>query len=185
MIDKRINKTKRNIEKTFFSLLEKNSVEEITVKMICASAEISRSTFYDHYEAYTVFLKSIDVQLVDKMVDCLNLYDYNMDTNNMLNNLFDMMKKNRSLFSFAFDDRITSDAQKLFIDRARPGTLAAWSKHSSLPNEELELIYYFFMNACFPMLKLWFNHDLGISEERFKDIYDNILKYGVYNYLYK
>lgn len=184
MLDKRINKTKKNIEKAFLSLLERNSVEQITVTMICASAEISRSTFYDHYEDYTTFLQSIEVQLVDRLVKCLNLYEYNTDTTVMLNNLFDMMKNNRFLFSFIFDDRITSNAQKLFIDRTKPSTLDAWSKHSTLPIEELELIYFFFMNASFPMLKRWFNHDIAISEERFKELYDNVLKYGIYNYVY-
>ena len=59
-MDKRASKTVRLIENTFFDLIQENDVYSITVKEICARAQISRSTFYDHYEDYYVFLKSIN-----------------------------------------------------------------------------------------------------------------------------
>jgi len=47
--DLRIIKTRRNIESTFISLLEKFSFEQITVKKILENALISKGTFYAHY----------------------------------------------------------------------------------------------------------------------------------------
>lgn len=47
--DLRVIKTKRNIEETFLSLLEKSTFEHITVKQILEAALISKGTFYAHY----------------------------------------------------------------------------------------------------------------------------------------
>lgn len=49
-IDRRIRKTQSSIEGSFEKLLqEKNSLDDISVKMICDEADITRKTFYGHY----------------------------------------------------------------------------------------------------------------------------------------
>lgn len=47
--DKRIIKTKRNIEKTFQQLLQRMPFEKITVKLLIEEALINKGTFYAHY----------------------------------------------------------------------------------------------------------------------------------------
>lgn len=47
--DVRIIKNKRNIEDTFIKILKKKDFSHITIKDICDSSLISRSTFYSHY----------------------------------------------------------------------------------------------------------------------------------------
>ena len=49
-IDLRVVKTKENITHSFLELLEKKSIEKITVKELCEKARISRNTFYQHYQ---------------------------------------------------------------------------------------------------------------------------------------
>lgn len=48
--DKRIVKTERLIKNTFIDLLTQKECSKITIKEICNTALISKSTFYDHYE---------------------------------------------------------------------------------------------------------------------------------------
>lgn len=48
--DKRIVKTRRNIEDAFLSLLAEMPFEEITVKAIVARAVTVKGTFYNHYD---------------------------------------------------------------------------------------------------------------------------------------
>ena len=50
MDDKRILKTKKILKQTFMDMLSKKSFEKITVKSICENADISRITFYSHYD---------------------------------------------------------------------------------------------------------------------------------------
>lgn len=50
MEDKRITKTKRNIKATLTALLQEMPFEKISVAEICRRGDISRITFYAHYE---------------------------------------------------------------------------------------------------------------------------------------
>ena len=49
-MDIRIARTDRAIEQAFMELREKNSLEKIKIKDLCAMACINKSTFYAHYE---------------------------------------------------------------------------------------------------------------------------------------
>ena len=49
MKDRRIRKTEQAIQTAFAKLLSGKSVEEITVKLLCETADINKSTFYLHY----------------------------------------------------------------------------------------------------------------------------------------
>lgn len=50
MEDKRIIKTKRNIKATLISMLDEMPFEKVSVADLCRRGEISRITFYTHYE---------------------------------------------------------------------------------------------------------------------------------------
>ena len=50
MEDKRITKTKRNIKATLTAILQEMPFEKISVAEICRRGDISRITFYAHYE---------------------------------------------------------------------------------------------------------------------------------------
>ena len=49
-MDIRIARTDRAIEQAFMELREKNPLEKIKIKVLCAMACINNSTFYAHYE---------------------------------------------------------------------------------------------------------------------------------------
>lgn len=49
-MDKRIQKTCRNLKQTLTSLLGRKPFEDITVTELCETAATSRITFYSHYE---------------------------------------------------------------------------------------------------------------------------------------
>lgn len=62
-IDKRIVKTKELIKNAFFDLLKNVGFARISVKAICEKANISRKTFYLHYETLDSLFDEIVVQL--------------------------------------------------------------------------------------------------------------------------
>lgn len=69
--DRRVKRTKKALRECLFSLLEKKTADEITVKELTEAADINRSTFYFYYkdindmiiriqdEIYSVFEKEV------------------------------------------------------------------------------------------------------------------------------
>ena len=51
------SKTKKIIQKSFIELLEKGTIDNITVVSICKKAKIERKTFYLHYKEIAFYFK--------------------------------------------------------------------------------------------------------------------------------
>ena len=66
--------TARRMDEALITLLEKKDFEYITIKEICETAEVNRSTFYLHYENLSDLLKETTRYVVDKH---LSYYSYN------------------------------------------------------------------------------------------------------------
>ena len=49
MEDKRITKTKRSLKAAMIEMLSKEDFEHVSITELCRQAEISRITFYSHY----------------------------------------------------------------------------------------------------------------------------------------
>ena len=54
------------MDEALITLLEKKDFEYITIKEICATAEVNRSTFYLHYENTSDLLKETTRYIIDK-----------------------------------------------------------------------------------------------------------------------
>lgn len=65
--DLRFKKTERLIRQTALELLSKKSIEEITVGEICEKAEISRNTFYGHFEDKFSLLKKFSEDFAEEL----------------------------------------------------------------------------------------------------------------------
>lgn len=62
-MDIRIARTDRAIEQAFMELREKNPLEKIKIKDLCAMACINKSTFYAHYEDIYALANALENKL--------------------------------------------------------------------------------------------------------------------------
>ncbi|MFC5448576.1 TetR/AcrR family transcriptional regulator [Paenibacillus aestuarii] len=72
--DRRIYKTRNQITSAFLSLCEKKKFEAVVVRDITDEADISRSTFYTHFQDKYDLLEQL---LKDKLAETLRLYESN------------------------------------------------------------------------------------------------------------
>lgn len=64
---RRVRMTKRMIKDTLAELLQRETINSVTVKKLCAVAEINRSTFYAHYPDVFAVLDDIERDFLAKM----------------------------------------------------------------------------------------------------------------------
>lgn len=65
MEDKRIQKTKQKLRETFIQMLQTKTFDQITVTELCDAAQMSRITFYAHYNDKYDLLEALMQQLLD------------------------------------------------------------------------------------------------------------------------
>ena len=65
--DKRTRHTKERIIQALIACLKSTSLDRITVKQICETADINRSTFYAHYANPIVLYRLLEQSMTDKI----------------------------------------------------------------------------------------------------------------------
>lgn len=60
-----VMKTKRSLRNTFMELCRKKDIEKITVSELCEKAEVSHSTFYNHYKSIPDFVESVQNEIIE------------------------------------------------------------------------------------------------------------------------
>lgn len=67
MENRRVRMTKKLLKDAILELMEARELDRITVKDICAAADVNRSTFYAHYEDSHQLLHEIENDMLERM----------------------------------------------------------------------------------------------------------------------
>jgi AcrR family transcriptional regulator len=67
--DRRVSRTKRNINTAFLALLKQKELSKITIKELCELADINRKTFYTYFDSIPAVLAEIENQIIDNFQD--------------------------------------------------------------------------------------------------------------------
>ncbi len=182
-MDKRTKKTKQRIQDAFFDLMKDKPLEEIRVIDICKAADINRSTFYAHYEDMPCLVRSLKDEIADKLLGAFKLYLFDMDTGPMVTALLNSIRENKHLFSLMYHHK-QLDVWEKCKQMMTQETIPIWQKESNLSVEELKLLLEYMNEGIFRLLDLWCKGDIGIDTARFQELFDGVVKYGIYNYIY-
>ncbi len=74
--DRRIKKTKASLHQAFYNLLKKKNYSDITVKELADEADITRKTFYLHYNTLYDLLREFMAVPYERLRD--NLQDMDL-----------------------------------------------------------------------------------------------------------
>ena len=75
-MDLRIEKTERGIKNAFIELRSKKPLEKITVKELCESARINKSTFYAHYKDIYDLSDAMEEEVVQSITNSIQHPEY-------------------------------------------------------------------------------------------------------------
>lgn len=107
--DQRVLRTKQMLKETFLSLLVENQYSDITVNDICDLAQISRVTFYAHYEDKRTLLNEIIQEKLNGLFMSLNKPDpkgnafSKVTFDSWIINLFQFINENEDFFQLVYD----------------------------------------------------------------------------------
>lgn len=90
MVDKRIAKTKEHLKNALVKLLEKKSLDDISIVELTTLANINRKTFYLHYKQVPLVYKEIKDDLLDKLSKVI--YKYDLSIENLETFIIDFVK---------------------------------------------------------------------------------------------
>ncbi|MCD8842816.1 TetR/AcrR family transcriptional regulator [Staphylococcus gallinarum] len=183
-MDKRIIATRNKIENSFVELLKRNRFEDLTVERIIRNANVSRGTFYKHYEDKndvlnkvinnfvlncSVILKQAKIEVDYSQIFEKTVYSYNIK-------LLNYFHENRDLILQIKLQGLNQMLDKLLKIQMKNALLENISYLGAGKHEHLEFIVEYVVSGNLGMIYYWLETNETIDDTEIASL---SLKMGV------
>ena len=147
-MDARVRYTKMMLKQALLDLMQHKPVNKITVKEVCARAEVNRATFYAHYSDCFDLLACMEDELFAQFEQSMQRYVQSFDITALADGLYRIIQKNEAVCRVLLFRRHSAALINRMIDYAHDLSIAAWRK--TLKNasaDELEILYLCLSNG--------------------------------------
>jgi AcrR family transcriptional regulator len=144
---RRTQYTKMIIRESLMNLMKTRTISDISVKEICAAADISRSTFYAHYKDQYDLLEKTEGEILEKTNAILNKYNYKntkSEACQMLEEILHYIICNKSSIYVLFSENGDINFQKsLFSSIYKTNIFKIFT--GEMPDEKTREYYFMFV----------------------------------------
>ena len=146
-LDARKRYTQMMLKQSFLKLLQQKPVNRITVKEVCALAQLNRATFYAHYSDCFALKESVENELIGAFEKSLR-YVNSFDVTALIEAIYDMVDQNQEACSALILGNTSSTVLKRMIALAKKDSIAYWRKELPMARDaELEMMYTHLSNG--------------------------------------
>lgn len=167
-------KTQKLIKETFAELVaEKKSLSCITVTELVKRADITRSSFYTHYDSIYDVAQDIQNETLEMLNSTLKQIQSIPDVYNYLDQIFDYIKENENIYSTV----LSSNEPLLFSSRLN--ILINKTLQEALINSnhaDLILKVTFFTDGCMDLIIKYFRKEINNSLEEVNKFIKELFK---------
>lgn len=158
-------KTRNLIKKTFAELMnEKKELDKITVTELVKRADITRSTFYTHYDDIYEVVNDYQLETIELLVSDDKILNSIQDIYHYFDEIFECLKKNEDIYKML----LVSKGSLVFLEELKK--LAGEKIYHALQNiikdnQYLELDVSFYMSGVISELVKYFREQSDYSLE--------------------
>ncbi len=181
--------TAQIMDNALIDLLDKKDFEYITVKELCNTAGVNRSTFYLHYESMNdlldeaieminkMFDESFDISINDMMLNIANapLSDLVLINDSYLIPYLEFMKSNKKIFMAAQRNPHSMKTYTNFADICEKILIPIY-KRFNIPENEHEYLIAFYFQGLKSVINHWIENDCKESVEEISKIIFNCVR---------
>lgn len=181
--DRRILRTKRLLTDALVSLLKVKSIQNISVKELCDTADINRSTFYLHYKDIYDMMQQIENDILEQFEQLFThhrLKDMYSDPYDLLHDIFLLTLEYSELFQTLLspngDISFLMEIKYLFRNRYLEIFLSSTQEKDTT---KLEYSYSFIVNGCLGLIERWVNSGQKETPEEMAALASSIITTGI------
>ncbi len=167
-------KTRELIKKTFAELMnEKKELNKITVTELVKRADITRSTFYTHYDDIYEVVNDYQLETIELLVSDDKVLDSIQDIYNYFDDIFECLKKNEKIYKML----LVSNGSLIFLEQLKKlaGEKIYYAMRNIIKNNKyLELDVSFYMSGIISELVKYFR---GQSDYSLEELLENSKKW--------
>ncbi len=188
--DRRIKKTDNAIRSAYLELLEQKGDERLTVKELCETADVNRSTFYLHYTGIEELRVRIEEELYEEYLTFLEALEkehtawidvliHNDDAELMiLKETFNFIKSNRQILATFFRSSHPGEFLTRFYDSGQT-TYLKLIRSLGVIDEKIALYHYDFVaSGILGLIRRWVEGGMKESPQEMMRITETLIRFG-------
>ena len=147
-MDARVRYTKMMLKQALLDLMQHKPVNKITVKEVCARAEVNRATFYAHFSDCFDLQTCMEDELFAQFEQSMQCYVQSFDITALADGLYRIIQENEAVCRVLLFRRHSAALIHRMIDYAHDLSIAAWQKTlKKASSDELEMLYLCLSNG--------------------------------------
>lgn len=183
--------TKKILKDSLMELMETRPISKISVKMLCETADINRSTFYAHYADQYALLQQLEEETFFELMQYVNNIEHhlheknNQETRQSMKEILYFIKKNANVFTVLLskngDSRFHEDLMLWVHEKTMEDVWETRLAETSMS----EYLQAFMAEGALNCLRTWLNKGMTEPVEEFSDFLINVIEGGVYSFFAK
>jgi AcrR family transcriptional regulator len=181
-VDRRVKYTKMLLKNSLVELMRKNSISKISVKMLCESADINRSTFYAHYTDQYDLLKQLEQEVIIELKKHITKVAFSKQTAQTLqsmNQILDYISKNADIFKILLSENGNSTFHKEIMILAQEKIISDILNNPDIDERTSEYLQCFAVTGALSIVQKWLKDGMVESIEKMSELASKLLYNGV------
>lgn len=175
--DRRIKKTKASLHQAFSSLLKKKDYSDIAVKELAGEADITRKTFYLHYNTLDDLLREFMTERYERMRDTMkdiDLFSEDFDYLSFFSHLQGLFEENHGLIKKLMDDTNSRYVMQQVMEENETKSFELVKTRFDMKPEILHIYFRYYTRGMSGSFLEWFMNPDTVPLEEFVETVKNI-----------
>lgn len=183
--DHRVHITKLLIRKSFTELLGEKPIHNISIKELCNNAQISRGTFYTHYQDIYDLLEQIEADMLLDFQKALEplILNPQREANPVAvcREIFASLKENSDMCIIMLGDYSDKKFVSQLMHMGKEKCVEEYSKHfTNATRKQIEYYYSFVCDGCIGLLRHWVSSGMTDPTDEIAKTAEQIMLTGIH-----
>lgn len=167
--NRRVTMTKRLLKDSLLELMAQKPISKISIKEICANADLNRTTFYTHYSDQIALYSEIESDAIDKTSVFLSRLSTDFNKINLLEEFLIYLKNNEKVFRVLLQTGFDNSFKMRFIEIC-VAKLSKYDYHEGLSEEDKDYIYRYLFMGALCVIEKWIENDFDRSPRQIGEL---------------
>jgi len=170
------------LKNSLVELMEVHPISKISVKMLCESADINRSTFYAHYRDQYDLLKQLEQEVITELKKHITndaFSKQSAQTLQSMNQILDYISKNADIFKILLSENGSSSFHKEIMILAQEKMISDLLNNPDIDARTAEYLQCFAVTGALRMIQKWLHDGMVESTEKMSEFASKIIYNGV------
>ncbi len=176
--DRRVKYTTMMLKGALVQAMQKEHISKISVKSLCETADVNRSTFYAHFEDQYALLHSVEQEVLDNIKQYLEKQDFNDKrpvSFQVLNRILEYVKENADLFKALLSENCEPGIQREIMNFSQ---VISFQMNKRYDKRVREYLTVFGITGCVSLLQKWLQDGVVESTTQISEIILQMLYHG-------